>query len=46
MPYYLCIHGIIKNEDWNGCTYIKTFIENTNEIEEEYSLRDAYGNLI
>ncbi|CAF3554221.1 unnamed protein product [Rotaria sp. Silwood1] len=52
MPYYLCIHGIINdnnstmNENWNGCTYIQPSIGNKNGANQEYLLRDANGNLI
>jgi hypothetical protein len=50
MPYYLCIHGTNNNNtiniNWNGCTYIQSFVGNKNESEQQYPLRDADGKLI
>lgn len=46
MPYYLCIHGTSNNSTFNGCTYISSNFGEKNDNEEQYSLRNAEGNLI
>ena len=51
MPYYLCVHGSINdnntvNENWSGCTYVQTSAGSKADGEQQYPLYDANGKLI